>query len=87
MMHKTDGHNREHLVIQHCVHQSLGTVGFPGSPDLKAMAKGIILKKLPGTAAIFTDRKFLVIQFLDMDAASAVKGMFFSGRQGPGSRR
>ena len=79
MMHKTDGHNREHLVIQHCVQQCPRTVGFPGSPDLQIMAKGVILKKLSGTASIFPDCKFLVVQFLDMDASSAVKRMLFSG--------
>ena len=78
-MHKTDGHNREHLVIQYRVEQCLRTVGFPGCPDLQIMAKGVILKKLSGTAAIFPDCKFLVVQFLDMDASSAVKRMLFSG--------
>lgn len=79
MMHKADGHDREHLVIQYCVQQCLWTVGFPGSPDLQIMAKSVILKKLSGTAAIFPDCKFLVVQFLDMDASSAVKRMLFSG--------
>ena len=79
MMHKTDGHNREHLVIQHCVQQCPRTVGFPGSSDLQIMAKGVILKKLSGTASIFPDCKFLVVQLLDMDASSAVKRMLFSG--------
>ena len=78
-MHKTDGHNREHLVIQHCVQQCLRTVGFPGSPDLQIMAKGVIFKKLSGTASIFPDCKFLVVQLLVMDASSAVKRMLFSG--------
>lgn len=36
-MHKTDGHNREHLVIQHCVQQCPRTVGFPGSSDLQLL--------------------------------------------------
>ena len=79
MMHKTDGHNREHLVIQYRVEQCLWTVGFPGSQDLQIMAKCIVLKKLSGTASIFPNCKFLVVQLLDMDASSAVKRMLFSG--------
>ena len=43
------------------------------------MAKGVILKKLSGTASIFPDCKFLVVQLLDMDASSAVKRVLFSG--------
>ena len=41
--------------------------------------EGVILKKLSGTASIFPDCKFLVVQLLDMDASSAVKRMLFSG--------
>ena len=43
------------------------------------MAKGVILKKLSGTASIFPDCKFLVVQLLVMDASSSVKRMLFSG--------
>ena len=80
MMHKTDGHNREHLVIQHCVQQCPRTVGFQAvrSSD---HGEGCNPQKLSGTASISLTANFWLFSS-DMDASSAVKDAFFR-RQGP----